>query len=146
MACRDCAQFEIWKGEGYCNYWRKNTDGGDTCQHDTSGGGGCYITTALCTILGLEDDCPIMTTLRRFRDGVLAQDARYQPILEEYEVLGPRISAALAKDPQGSMVAQSLHRQQLQPIAALIEEGRHEAAIQRYRNMVLELVSRYELA
>ena len=133
-------------GVGNLKYCIKNRDGCDTCQHDTSGGGGCYITTALCTILGLEDDCPIMTTLRRFRDEVLAQDARYRPILEEYEALGPRISASLARDPQRSTVAQALHQQQLHPIAVLIEEGRHEAAIQRYRDMVLGLVNRYELA
>ena len=27
MACRDCKEFEVWKGEGYCNWWRRNVEG-----------------------------------------------------------------------------------------------------------------------
>lgn len=30
--CRDCPQFEVWKGEGYCNYWKKNVSGSDSCE------------------------------------------------------------------------------------------------------------------
>lgn len=36
MACRDCKEFEVWKGEGYCNWWRRNVEGSDTCQRDSS--------------------------------------------------------------------------------------------------------------
>ncbi len=34
--------------------------------------GGCFITTACCEVLGLDDDCFELRTLRRYRDQVLA--------------------------------------------------------------------------
>ena len=34
---------------------------------------GCFITTACCDVLGLDDDCFELRTLRRYRDDVLAK-------------------------------------------------------------------------
>ena len=145
MACRDCTYFEVWKGEGYCNYWRKNTPGDDTCQKDTSGGGGCYITTALCGILGMEDACPVMETLRGFREGTLRGDPRYAPILAEYDTVGPRISARLWADPERETVALRLREDAILPICGLIQAGCASEAVAMYKGMVVGLRDRYGL-
>ena len=41
-------------------------------QHQS--GGGCYLTTAMCNILGYPDNNYYLETLRNFRDTVLQQD------------------------------------------------------------------------
>ena len=83
MACRDCAEFEIWKGEGYCNYFRKNTEGSDTCSHDTSGGGGCYNTERLA--LARETYDQYLTPIAAMIDGRQEQQAvdRYRKMVGE---------------------------------------------------------------
>ncbi len=35
MNCCSCEYFEIWKGSGYCNYWKKCVSGSDKCQKHT---------------------------------------------------------------------------------------------------------------
>ncbi len=143
MACRDFAQFEIWKGEGYCNYFRKNTEGSDTCSHDTSGGGGCYITTIVCHALGYADDCPLMQTLRRFRTEVLQAKPQYADILSQYDTVGPLLSRRIQQDTEQVDLARSTYTQYLQPIAALIDGQKEKEAVDRYRQMVNALGLRY---
>lgn len=143
MACRDCAEFEIWKGEGYCNYFRKNMEGSDTCSHDTSGGGGCYITTIVCHTLGYADDCPLMQTLRRFRADTLQRKPEYADILTQYDRVGPLLSRRIQQDTERLALAHETYDQYLKPIAAMIDGRQEQQAVDRYRKMVGELSRRY---
>jgi hypothetical protein len=56
---------------------------------------GCFLTTACCTTLGLPDDCFELTTLRRYRDTVLAGTAEGRAAIAEYYRLAPALLAAL---------------------------------------------------
>ncbi len=143
MACRDCAQFEIWKGEGYCNYFRRNTEGSDTCSHDTSGGGGCYITTIVCHTLGYADDCPLMQTLRRFRSQVLEIKPEYAGILTQYDTVGPMLSRCIQEDRERLALARRVYQNYLMPITQDIGSHRELEAVACYRQMVQELSRRY---
>jgi hypothetical protein len=44
---------------------------------------GCFITTAVCHILGQPDDCQILNTLRRFRDEKLLTN-NYAFLVDDY--------------------------------------------------------------
>ena len=54
---------------------------------DSSDSGGCFITSMLCHVLGFEDHCDIMDTLRGFRDVKLKQAGCYTELLNEYDGL-----------------------------------------------------------
>lgn len=48
------------------------------------GGGGCFITTATCEVMGLADDCDELQTLREFRDSWLKEN-HPEDITQYYE-------------------------------------------------------------
>lgn len=157
MSCRYCTYFEIWKGDGYCNYWRQHTDGSDTCQKDTSDRGRghtedddyssstCYITTVVCSELGFNDNCKLLTTLRNFREGTLKAESKYRGILVEYDRVGPKISKAISRDSDAPNIAEKIYRTFLLPIENLICAGKKQEAIVKYAEMVLQLKARYNI-
>jgi hypothetical protein len=56
---------------------------------------GCFITTACCEVLGLDDDCFELRTLRRYRDEVLANQAGGKAAITRYYAQAPRLLAQL---------------------------------------------------
>ncbi len=80
--CMDCEQHNIYLvknnqfycpkmkryvslNERSCNTYFVKKDRNKVDQRPSTG---CYITTAVCHILGYEDDCTVLETLRGFRD------------------------------------------------------------------------------
>ena len=62
---------------------------------------GCFITTACCQTLGLDDDCFELRTLRRYRDRVLALRPGGAGDIAAYYELAPQILARLPhEDPR----------------------------------------------
>ncbi len=57
--------------------------------------GGCFITTACCEVLGLDDDCFELRSLRRYRDRVLAARPGGEADIALYYALAPLILARL---------------------------------------------------
>ncbi|MCY4141419.1 MAG: hypothetical protein OXF56_24530 [Rhodobacteraceae bacterium] len=70
-----------------------NGNGGD--DDDGGGGGWCFLTTAVISMRGEADEGPTLTTLRRFRDGWLAETADGRALIAEYHVLAPGIVSAI---------------------------------------------------
>ena len=171
-SCRSCEHYDIndtdsW-GEGYCSYYNKHVDSrSSACSHydndndrrydrrrdddrrnddeKESDSGGCFLTTIACKILGEPDDGPTLSTLRCFRENVLRKDEDYAPILEEYAVLGPRISSCLWNDPNRTSVAVSLMAKHLGAILEAVRSRRNESAIRLYRDMVGRIRKSYGL-
>lgn len=147
--CGSCANFEEERGnslysssnpsyvKGYCTWYRSFYYPDDSCsahyRSRTSDGGGCFITTIVCDILGLPDDCEVMETLRSFRGEVLQKDERYRDILFEYDTLGPMIAKEIRNEDVG--FAAALYNVFLKPITSLIKKNKNEEAIQNYKNM-----------
>src|SRR3990170_3339642 len=59
---------------------------------------GCFITTACCKVLGLDDDCFELRTLRRYRDEVLAKRPGGAADIAAYYELAPLILARLPRE------------------------------------------------
>lgn len=53
--------------------------------------GGCYITTAICKISNLSDDCFELTALRKYRDGWLMNQPDGPALVKEYYATAPGI-------------------------------------------------------
>ncbi len=71
-------------------------DSGNGGNDDDSGSGGWFfLTTSVISMRGEADEGPTLTTLRRFRDGWLAETVDVRALIAEYHVLAPRIVSAI---------------------------------------------------
>ncbi len=110
--------------------------------------GGCYLTTATCDILGLEDKNLYLQTFRKFRQDYLQKNPKGLPILNEYDTVGPIIAHKLMNDENRKAVALHMLKDYIHPIATnLITkfDGNYDFAITQYANMTKELIQRYGL-
>ena len=97
------------------------------------GGGGCFITTAVCKDSGLPDDCYELTTLRNYRDTWLKE--HHPESIEKYYAEAPAIVEKLSARADASHLFHLLNRDYIQPAIAAIEDGAMELAYMIYRNM-----------
>ena len=109
-------------------------------------GSTCFITTIVCNLLGYDDDCSILNTLRGFRNNFMQKDAKYKQALYEYDTVGPIIAKNLEKDykdePDKEMVI-ALYNFYIQPTARLVKENKYEEAVTRYMEMTKSLEDYY---
>lgn len=68
---------------------------------DTSG---CYLTTMICNILGYDDNCYYLNTLRKFRERN-KYNISYQQLFLIYDIYGPLIARNLQTDPNNRKIA-----------------------------------------
>lgn len=75
----------------------------------SSGGGFCFITTAVCETLGMEDDCDYLTVLRAFRDSYMSRTPERRALVRTYYALAPRYVEAIdRRKDAGAVYAQML--------------------------------------
>lgn len=94
-----------------------------------AGGGGCYITTAVCETLGLGDDCLILQTLRKFRDDYCGG----KPGLKSYYATAPGIVRAISARPDARECYRQILRRYILPACRMIQGGCNDAAYRIYR-------------
>ena len=108
-------------------------------------GSGCYLTTALCSILNLPDDNYYLQTLRTFRDKVLKQDIKYFSILYTYDKIGPEIANKLKQDKDKEIIAKSLLNNYINIAVTAIENEKNNDAVNIYIAMTTALADRYNI-
>lgn len=106
---------------------------------------GCYLTTAMCDILGFNDDCNVLETLRGFRDNYMKNNKDCTSLLEDYDNVGPMIVKCLNNDSYNLETAKTMLDCYIAPAIEYISIGDFDAAIDVYKNMTLGLMKRYEL-
>ena len=106
---------------------------------------GCFITTIVCDILGLEDKNVFLMLLRKFRDNYLQKNMNTLPILEEYDFIGPVISNRIFFDENKQEVARNLFSNYLVPVFEDIANDNYSCAIKKYTTMVKGLIAKYNL-
>lgn len=62
-----------------------------TQSNNSSGGGGCFITTAVCERDGKPDDCAELEVLRKFRDSYMLSDPERSKLVALYYATAPII-------------------------------------------------------
>lgn len=108
-------------------------------------GGGCFITTVLCNILGLPDNHETLSILRNFRDNVLKKDKKYKEILMIYDGIGPMVADKLFNDSDSEKKAFEVYENSIKPIIEEVNNENYDRAIRHYLYMTLYLVSEYNL-
>ena len=100
--------------------------------------GWCFITTAICELDGLPDDCETLQTFRKFRDEFMQPDSIRSKLVEEYYRDAPAICEALAKMPdKGKQAFMILKNQYLVYAYQRIKKGDNQGALDIYVDMFL---------
>ena len=99
---------------------------------------GCFVTTACCNVLGLDDDCFELQSLRRYRDDVLAKQTGGAEAIARYYAEAPRILAQLSAETWQSRLLYVYARFVL-PAAVAAKLGLNALAYRLYMRMLNEL-------
>ena len=99
----------------------------------------CFITTAVCESSGKADDCEELTTLRKFRDGWLANQPDGKTLIAEYYAIAPQIVNKINSLPDAAQVYKDLLENYLEPCLSFIKQGDPQACKQLYIEMVTSL-------
>lgn len=152
--CKDCALIDPndtkW-GDWYCKAKGWYVDPGSTsCSNDfrkskEAEKSDCYLTTAMCKVLGKEDDCEELETLRSFRDNYMKKDKNYQTMLEDYRIVGPYLSGKIMKDENKENIANVMNDFYIKSAISYINEQEYEEAVEIYLNMTLDLMDNYNI-
>lgn len=157
--CGTCIYFEDMHGnpydktnadyvKGFCTWFRASYYPDDHCDSHYrsrgSSGSNCYITTMICNILGQEDTCEALETLRSFRNDVLQKDENYAPILHEYDTVGPKIAEKLSTEDKDFV--QNIYDCFIVSIVSYIQQEKKEEAISKYVEMTKSLEDCYGIS
>ena len=105
----------------------------------STGGGGCYITTAAVDHMKLKDDGAHLKILRWYRDNVLAKTPEGRKQILEYKRVAPKIVQALNKRKDAPEVYKALFTSYIDPAAQAVVNGNYEDADKLYSSMVKQV-------
>lgn len=150
--CNDCNNYDCdntnWRGWGYCTerctYYPKSDRACNRFVNKPDYVSSCFLTTTICNIFGFEDDCYGLNVMRNFRDTILVKDAKYYPLLAEYDVVGPIISARMYNDDHRDEVAYYYFENYIYDIIMnLSTERDYDTAVEKYIEMVNDMKRMY---
>lgn len=108
--------------------------------NDACAAADCFITTACCESLGLDDDCFELRSLRDYRDGVLARQPDGATAIARYYEIAPRILAQLSANPgTRETVLLLVYARYVLPAAIAAKLGLNAVAYRLYVRMLTEL-------
>lgn len=102
----------------------------------SSGGGGCYITTATCEEYGKPDDCYELTMFRRFRDNWLLEQPDGKVLIDRYYATAPKIVEQINQQPDRKEIYRYIKNTYLSKCLAHIEAGENEQCKNVYIDMM----------
>lgn len=106
----------------------------------SSSGGGCFITTAICDLLGKPDDCDELQALRRFRDRHVKP--QHGGLVAQYYALAPRILKRLKQDGGMEDALMGAYHRFMKPIHRMLSRGETHGVYVAYCSMVQHLMRR----
>ncbi len=102
----------------------------------------CFLTTACCELVGLDDDCFELTALRRFRDRVMMADAAGRRDVAHYYETAPEILSEMQRRGETARL-RGLYFSSILPCAVLATLGFERLTRRLYARMMGRLAARY---
>ncbi|MEY2924800.1 MAG: hypothetical protein RLZZ337_1348 [Bacteroidota bacterium] len=99
----------------------------------------CYLTTICVHLLGKQDDCYELQTLRSFRDKYIAKQSQGKQLIDSYYLHVPAIVTSICKSHNKLEIAQAMYTDLVTPTIHLIEQNRLKEAAEYYTNYALTL-------
>ena len=127
----------------FCEAYSRSNSARQNLYDYTPSGGGCYLTTIMCSILGYPDNNYYLNTLRKFRDNVMQKNPEYIPLLVTYDIIGPTIAYELNHDKNREEIAKVFFDRYITKAVGAIEEGKEKEAINIYKAMTDTLAKSY---
>lgn len=103
----------------------------------------CYITTAVCEVLGRPDDCYELNLLRDYRDTYLGSLPNGETLIQKYYDVAPSIVKHINQSGCSEEIYQDIWKNYLNPCIRMIENGESEDCLRLYEDMVFELERKY---
>jgi hypothetical protein len=100
------------------------------------GGGGCFLTEAIMSAGGKDDNAEELQVMRAFRDDYLLPNPQYEPLVREYYAIAPLVVKALNRRPDAQKIYQFIDKRFIQPAVRMVLEGDIEPAFQHYADMI----------
>jgi len=108
-----------------------------SAQAASSGGGGfCFITTAVCEVIGEADDGPTLTALRSLRDGYMMQKASRREMVKLYYLMAPQILERIKLRRDWREVLESFFTVYILPARNCIQRGQEIEAYNLYVDLM----------
>lgn len=104
---------------------------------NASGGGGCFITTAVCNSRGEPDDCPTLEKLRLFRDSYMQATQQRKDLVRLYYENAPKIVDRIDAREDSHRFYEYLYARFIVPACASIDFGNHTDAFNLYTQMIV---------
>jgi hypothetical protein len=104
---------------------------------NASGGGGCFITTAVCESRGESDDCPTLTKLRAFRDSYMQETKQRKDLVRLYYDCAPKIVERINARSDRQDFIEYLYCRFIVPACASIDRGNMLDAFNLYTQMIV---------
>lgn len=136
---------------GYCSFKKIVFDPSHSCSYYKLRGSyqsSCFITTVVCKILGYDDDCFALESLRSLRDDFMQPNEEYKKDLFEYDTVGPQIAQILTDDfvnTKDKTVAQALYLDFILPASIEASQEKPDNAIIIYKRMTDTLKENYNI-
>lgn len=102
----------------------------------SGGGGGCFITTAVCDSMNEPDDCPTLTTLRAFRDGYMQENVYRRGLVDVYYRTAPELVERIKERADAREFFETLYQLYIRPACLAIERGDNLEAFTLYIEML----------
>lgn len=99
---------------------------------DSSKGGPCYLTTACVEIMGLDDDCDELETLRAFRDALMTGSFDNAAKVADYYEQAPDIVRRLDKRVDKNAFYSHVYYEYILPAVEAVKAGDTETALAVY--------------
>lgn len=128
----------------YCRYYPKSDRACSHFEHKPDHDPDCFLTTAMCNIFGMTDDCYILNVMRNFRDKILINNPKYHEMLAQYEFVGPLISKNLYADPHRQEVADYYFENYIYAIVMSIQNNHNtDEIVNKYLEMGYDMKRMY---
>ena len=142
--CGTCKEYEYagQNQKGYCNRYRCYYYHDDSCSNwvegdnVSSGSSGCFLTTACCEYMGLEDDCIELTTMRKFRDDYLLHNNVGAEIVKLYYKVAPQIVEGINAKEDKAQIYEEMY-QKIVKIVDLVKASANDEAVAEYVKLLL---------
>lgn len=102
-----------------------------------SGGGGCFITTAVCEARHEADDCKTLTKLRAFRDSFMQETSARKELVRLYYTCAPKIVERINAREDKETFYEYLYARFIVPACASIDRGNLIDAFNLYTQMIV---------
>lgn len=113
----------------------------------------CYVTTAICDIVGLPHDCEYILSFRQLRDEYMSSFEEGKKQIAAYDVYGQEIANRLLADYANSETKEVTEKKvrevlipgYLDPVTSMIKNGNFAMAMYTYFQMISMLSQSYSI-